>query len=130
MAPKALDCRTEMLLWQTQSSPCRLIQNFPRSIWHNVYCLLAYEWPRAQGQIENQRMELAGTDWAAVQDVEKLAEHFEQRLDTAGFFFPETKTQGMKINLRNIVVPFAFDTGGCTNISWYVETNCKVERTR
>lgn len=31
--------------------------------------LLAYEWRRAQGQIENQRMELAGTDWAAVQDV-------------------------------------------------------------
>jgi len=56
----------------------------------------------AQGQIETQKMELAGTDWAAVQDVEKLAEHFEQRLETAGFFFPETKAQGMKINLRNM----------------------------
>jgi len=64
--------------------------------------LLAYEWRRAQGQIETQKMELAGTDWAAVQDVEKLAEHFEQRLETAGFFFPETKAQGMKINLRNM----------------------------
>ena len=64
--------------------------------------LLAYEWRRAQGQIENQRMELAGADCAAVQDVEKLAEHFEQKLDTAGFFFPETKAQGMKLNLRNM----------------------------
>jgi len=34
--------------------------------------------------------------------VEKLAEHYEQRLEEAGFFFPETKAEGMKIVLRNL----------------------------
>ena len=77
-------------------------QEFPSLNLAQCVLLLAYEWRRAQGQIETQKMELAGTDWAAVQDVEKLAEHFEQRLETAGFFFPETKAQGMKINLRNM----------------------------
>ena len=43
--------------------------------------LLSYEWQR---------------------QVEKLAEHFEQRLDTAGFFFPETKAASMKVHLRNL----------------------------
>lgn len=35
-------------------------------------------------------------------EVEKLAEHFEDRLQTAGFFFPEHKAASMKLNLRNL----------------------------
>ena len=34
--------------------------------------------------------------------MDKLAEHYEERLETAGFFFPETKAEGMKTTLRNL----------------------------
>ncbi|MGI3167644.1 RNA methyltransferase [Pseudooceanicola sp. C21-150M6] len=64
--------------------------------------LLAYEWRRQTAQVEAERVELAGTDWAEAIEVEKLAEHYESRLDEAGFFFPEPKAEGMKINLRNL----------------------------
>ncbi len=32
----------------------------------------------------------------------KLGDHYEERLDHAGFFFPPTKAEGMKQNLRNL----------------------------
>jgi tRNA/rRNA methyltransferase len=45
---------------------------------------------------------LARTEFAQRIDVEKLADHFEERLEDAGFFFPEEKAAGMKLNLRNM----------------------------
>jgi tRNA/rRNA methyltransferase len=63
--------------------------------------LTAYEWRRQAVDITPENMEMHKTDWASGVEVEKLAEHYEQRLDTAGFFFPEDKAHGMKINLRN-----------------------------
>ena len=45
---------------------------------------------------------MAGTDWASTIEVEKLAEHYEERMTDAGFFFPEHKADSMKINLRNL----------------------------
>ena len=47
-------------------------------------------------------MEMAKSDWAIGEEMEYLARHYEERLDEAGFFFPETKANGMKINLRNM----------------------------
>ncbi|MFZ5961767.1 RNA methyltransferase [Thalassococcus sp. BH17M4-6] len=64
--------------------------------------LTAYEWRRAQGAVTDRRVEMAGTDWASVTEVEKLADHYEERLAQAGFFFPEHKEQSMKLNLRNL----------------------------
>jgi len=64
--------------------------------------LTGYEWRRAQGGIEPERVDMARADWAEQIEVEKLAEHYETRLDAAGFFFPEHKAQGMRINLRNM----------------------------
>jgi len=64
--------------------------------------LLAYEWRRQMADVEPERMEMAGTETAEAIEVEKLAEHFEQRLDDAGFFFPEAKAENMKIVLRNM----------------------------
>ncbi len=63
--------------------------------------LLAYEWRRQQGA-EPERVEMAGGDWATAIEVEKLTEHYEQRLEDAGFFFPQTKAESMKTNLRNM----------------------------
>ena len=64
--------------------------------------LLAYEWRRQTGEVAPERVELAGTEFASQVEVEKLAEHFEDRLEDAGFFFPETKAASMKTNLRNL----------------------------
>jgi tRNA/rRNA methyltransferase len=64
--------------------------------------LTAYEWRRQTGEIAAERVEMAGSDWASQIEVEKLAEHYEERLDQAGFFFPEIKADSMKLNLRNL----------------------------
>jgi tRNA/rRNA methyltransferase len=47
-------------------------------------------------------MELARTEFANREEVDRLADHFEERLEAAGFFFPPTKVEGMKANLRNM----------------------------
>ncbi|MDM8167059.1 RNA methyltransferase [Roseovarius sp.] len=64
--------------------------------------LTAYEWRRASGEVEMERTDMAGADWATQTEVEKLADHYEERMEEAGFFFPEHKREGMKINLRNM----------------------------
>ena len=37
-----------------------------------------------------------------VGEIEKLGDHYEERLTEAGFFFPEDKAASMKLNLRNM----------------------------
>lgn len=64
--------------------------------------LTAYEWRRQTVEVEAQSMEMGGTEWASAIEMEKLAEHYENRLDEAGFFYPEAKAAGMKTNLRNL----------------------------
>ena len=76
--------------------------DFPSLNLAQCVLLMAYEWRRAQGQVELARMELAKTQWAEAIEVEKLAQHYEERLEDAGFFFPEAKALGMKVNLRNM----------------------------
>lgn len=64
--------------------------------------LMAYEWQRQSAEITHRMDEMAGGEWATGQDIEKLSEHYEARLDVAGFFFPAEKAEGMKITLRNL----------------------------
>ncbi len=64
--------------------------------------LTAYEWQRAREQVAPERMDMAKTNWAEQIEIEKLSTHYEDRLDEAGFFFPEHKAENMKINLRNM----------------------------
>lgn len=64
--------------------------------------LVGYEWMRAAGDVTPLVTEMAGTDWANGDEVEHLARHYEERLEEAGFFFPEHKAASMKINLRNM----------------------------
>ena len=64
--------------------------------------LLAYEWRRASQQVCTTHMEMAKSDWAIGEETDHLARHYEQRLEEAGFFFPKTKAEGMKNNLRNM----------------------------
>ncbi|MEL6884028.1 MAG: RNA methyltransferase [Pseudomonadota bacterium] len=64
--------------------------------------LVGYEWMRAAGEIAHETVEMAGTDWAQVHEVDHLARHFEERMEEAGFFFPAHKAASMKTNLRNM----------------------------
>lgn len=64
--------------------------------------LCAYEWRRATADVDGRVMEYAGTEDASHVEIEKLAEHYEARLEDAGFFFPPEKAQHMKTTLRNL----------------------------
>jgi tRNA/rRNA methyltransferase len=64
--------------------------------------LTAYEWRRQTVDVVAQTVVMAGSDWASAIEMEKLAEHYEARLDEAGFFFPDDKSASMKLSLRNL----------------------------
>lgn len=64
--------------------------------------LTSYEWRRQTAEVIPQTMAMAKTEFAQGIEVEKLGDHFEQRLETAGFFFPEAKSESMRLNLRNL----------------------------
>lgn len=64
--------------------------------------LTGYEWQRATADFDATGMTMAGTDWADGKDVESLAQHFEDRLTDAGFWYPPHKEASMKVNLRNL----------------------------
>lgn len=63
--------------------------------------LMAYEWRRA-AEAAGGHMEMAGADWANQAEVQALADHYEERMAEAGFFFPDHKAPAMKLNLRNL----------------------------
>lgn len=64
--------------------------------------LTAYEFRRQSADVLHEVLSMPTTDTASVIEVDKLADHYEQRLDESGFFFPETKAEGMKTHLRNM----------------------------
>ena len=59
--------------------------------------LMAYEWRR--GVVEPRTAD--APDMAPVEDVERFARHWEERLDESGFFFPPEKAAHMKLTFRN-----------------------------
>ncbi|UWQ20586.1 RNA methyltransferase [Jannaschia sp. W003] len=63
--------------------------------------LMGYEWRRTRG-VAAPAVEMAGTEWASAAEMAALGDHFEERLDEAGFFFPAGKAPAMKRNLRNL----------------------------
>lgn len=63
--------------------------------------LTGYEWRREAVEVDASRVDAAG-DWAEQIEVEKLSDHYEQRLEEAGFFYPAHKAENMKVNLRNM----------------------------
>ncbi len=64
--------------------------------------LLGYEWQRHTVTTPPDVLMLARTEIANAAEVQRLADHFEERLGAAGFFFPETKAANMRLNLRNM----------------------------
>ncbi|MFK7754422.1 MAG: RNA methyltransferase [Sedimentitalea sp.] len=64
--------------------------------------LMGYEWRRQTGDVVHETVEMGRSTWAQGHEVEKLADHYETRLEDAGLFFPATKAASMKTNLRNL----------------------------
>lgn len=64
--------------------------------------LTAYEFGRLSSDTPGMRLELAGADMATAIEVQKLGDHFEEKLDAAGFFHPPAKAPSMKLVLRNM----------------------------
>ena len=64
--------------------------------------LCGYEWRRATTQHVAVQPETGGSDQASAVEIARLADHYEARLDEAGFFYPEHKAARMKRNLRNL----------------------------
>ncbi len=65
--------------------------------------LTAYEWMRQSTETPGARLELAGTDLATQIELARLGDHFEEKLEATGFFFPPEKAPHMKTNLRNML---------------------------
>jgi len=76
--------------------------DFPSLNLAQCVLLVGYEWMRASATIVHDSVAMAGTDWAPAEEIEHLARHYEDRLDDAGFFFPEHKSTSMRLNLRNM----------------------------
>ncbi|MFZ1725175.1 MAG: RNA methyltransferase [Albidovulum sp.] len=64
--------------------------------------LCAYEWCRQGTQQPPEVMGLGRSEFAPAIEIEKLGDHYEKSLDDIGFFFPATKADSMKLNLRNL----------------------------
>ena len=64
--------------------------------------LLGYEWGRLGAEVPPMVMELGRTEFATGADVGRLGDHFEERLEAAGFFYPQAKAAGMRQSLRNM----------------------------
>ncbi|WP_424984585.1 RNA methyltransferase [Microbulbifer sp. S227A] len=76
--------------------------DFPSLNLAQCVLLVAYEWRRQTEQVTPEVDAPGKSGWAQGIEVEKLAQHYETRLQEAGFFFPETKADSMKVNLRNL----------------------------
>ncbi|WBU59338.1 RNA methyltransferase [Paracoccus albus] len=78
--------------------------DFPSLNLGQAVLLMGYEWSHerlpAQPMPTNRRP--AGEVPADRIEIEKLADHYEAKLDEAGYFFPEQKAPPMKLNLRNL----------------------------
>ena len=71
--------------------------------------LMAYEWRRsAPAEAVSDPAEI---DRAASIEVQKLFEHWEQRLEEAGFFFPPEKAEHMRVNMRAMFARLALSRG-------------------
>lgn len=64
--------------------------------------LTSYEWMRAAGDVQHETVAMGKSDWATGIEMDALADHYETRLDQAGFFYPPDKSDSMKTHLRNL----------------------------
>lgn len=78
--------------------------DFPSLNLAQAVLLLGYEWARDSLPVRPQPPgRRSPTEVPAERiEIEHLADHWEERLEAAGFFFPETRAATMKQGLRNL----------------------------
>ncbi|WP_045390360.1 RNA methyltransferase [Falsirhodobacter sp. alg1] len=76
--------------------------DFPSLNLGQCVLLTAYEYRRQTTEVPAEVLAMGRTDLATAVEVEKLGDHFEERLDEAGFFYPPAKSPGMRLALRNM----------------------------
>lgn len=64
--------------------------------------LMGYEWRRQLDTTAPEVLAMGRTDFASQIELQALGDHFESRLEDAGFFYPADKAAMMKLNLRNM----------------------------
>ena len=64
--------------------------------------LLAYEWQRQTIEIPHEIMALAGTEFASINEVQKLVDRSEEALQARNFFWPKNKSESMLLSFRNM----------------------------
>lgn len=75
---------------------------FPSLNLAQAVLLVAYEWARlAPPSPPKDRRQYAETLADRV-EIERLGDHYDEKLTEAGFFFPEAKAANMRLNLRNM----------------------------
>ncbi len=74
--------------------------DFPSLNLAQCVLLTGYEWQRARGATPVAQE--AAAEIATQTEIEKLAKHYEERMQDAGFFYPVHKADSMKLNLRNL----------------------------
>ncbi|MEJ6401835.1 RNA methyltransferase [Yoonia sp. 2307UL14-13] len=75
--------------------------DFPSLNLAQCVLLTGYEWRRST--VPTRPVTDGGVSEPAEQlEIDKLAQHYEERLETAGFFFPDHKAANMKLNMRNL----------------------------
>ena len=77
--------------------------------------LTAYEWMRQTGDVVHEATDLGKGDWATGIEVEKLVEHYEDRLDEAGLLLPAGKGRRDEDQPAQSVVADADDAGRCAD---------------
>jgi tRNA/rRNA methyltransferase len=75
---------------------------FPSLNLAQAVLLVGYEWGRQGSDLPAEAVTMAGTEHASASEVSHLGDHYERVLEAAGFFFPPTKAESMKLNLRNL----------------------------
>ena len=77
---------------------------FPSLNLAQAVLLMGYEWGRDTLPPEPApHLRKADAELLADRvEIEKLGDHYEEKLADAGFFFPETKAANMRLNLRNM----------------------------
>ena len=76
--------------------------DFPSLNLGQCVLLVGYEWRRQTEAVADMVYAMARTEFATAEEVERLGDHYEQRLGDAGFFYPAEKVDGMKEGLRNM----------------------------
>lgn len=78
--------------------------DFPSLNLAQAVLLMGYEWGRDTLPPEPapHARKAAAELLADRVEIEKLGDHYEEKLKESGFFFPETKAESMRLNLRNM----------------------------